>query len=88
MRQEGQSWLTPGVPRQALGFFAAAIAVEPANSANWAGFASAALAVNPGNDWQERYKLQEREVVAAYTAYLRATNPADEASALALLGRT
>ncbi|KAB0266010.1 alpha-2-macroglobulin family protein [Microvirga brassicacearum] len=87
LRREGQSFLSQRLPKQALNSFGAAIAIEPGNSANWAAFAAAALAVDPGNDWQERYKLQERQAVAAYTAYQRATNPADEASALALLGQ-
>ena len=87
LRREGQSWLSQGLPRQAINFFAAAIALEPANSSNWSSFAAAALAINPGNDWQERYKLQERQAIAAYTAYQRASNPSDEASALSLLGK-
>ena len=59
LRREGQSWLPQGLPRQAINFFAAAIALEPANFSNWSSFAAAALAINPGNDWQERYKLAE-----------------------------
>ena len=86
LRREGQFQMSQGLARQAVNYFAAAIAIEPGNSANWAAYAAAALAVDPGNDWQERYKLRERQAVAAYTAYQRATNPADEASALALLG--
>nr|WP_246505323.1 alpha-2-macroglobulin [Microvirga antarctica] len=87
LRREGEALLARGNARQALNLFSAAIAVEPAVAANWAGFARAALAIDPGNNWQERYKLQERQPVAAYTAYQRATNTAEEASALALLGQ-
>ena len=59
---------------------------SPDNSASWYGYARAALAVDPGNNWDERIKLQERQATAAYAAYQRAATPADEATALALLG--
>lgn len=86
LRRDGDIALTRGNARLALNLYAGAIAAEPANPANWTGFARAALAVDPGNDWDERYRLQERQVTAAYAAYQRASNPADEAAALALLG--
>jgi len=93
LRREGEAILARGVAREALKLFTAAIAVEPANPANWMAYARAALAVS--NDWQpsativisERAPLRERQIVAAYAAYQRATNPADEAAALALLGQ-
>ncbi|MGO4573800.1 alpha-2-macroglobulin [Microvirga sp. 2TAF3] len=87
LRREGEALLARGNARQALGAFTGAIAVEPGNGANWSGYARAALAVDPGNNWEERYKLQERQITASYAAYQRATNPADEAAALALLGQ-
>ena len=86
LRREGDIALARGNPRQALNLFAAAVAAEPCNSANWFGYARAALAIDPGNDWDERYKLQDRQATAAYAAYQRAATPADEATALALLG--
>ena len=86
LRREGDMALALGNPRQALDLFVAAVAAEPMNAVNWYGYARAALAVNPGNNWDERYKLQERQAAAAYAAYLRAVTPADEAAALALLG--
>ena len=86
LRREGDIALARGNPRQALNLFAAAVAAESRNSANWYGYARAALAVDPGNNWDERIKLQERQATAAYAAYLRAATPADEAAALALLG--
>jgi len=86
LRREGDTALARGNPRQALNLFAAAIATEPVNAANWFGYARAALAVDPGNNWDERSKLQERQATAAYAAYQRAVTPADEAAALALLG--
>nr|WP_246180086.1 alpha-2-macroglobulin [Microvirga thermotolerans] len=87
LRRSGEAMLGRGLANQALNAFAAAIAAEPGNAANWAGYARAALAVNPGDDWEEREKLQNRRLAAAYAAYQRATNPSDEAAALALLGR-
>jgi len=86
LRRDGDAALARGNSRQALDLFAAAVSAEPVNAANWYGYARAALAVNPGNNWEERYKLQERQTAAAYGAYLRAATPADEAAALALLG--
>lgn len=86
-RRNGESALARGLPNQALNFFAAAVAFEPGNWANWAGYARAALAVDPGNNWELRYKLQERQVTAAYAAYQRAMTAADEAASLALLGQ-
>jgi uncharacterized protein YfaS (alpha-2-macroglobulin family) len=86
LRREGDVALSRGNARLALNLYTGAIAAEPANAANWTGFARAALAVDPGNDWDERYRLQERQITAAYAAYQRASTPADEAAALALLG--
>ncbi|MBZ6078650.1 alpha-2-macroglobulin family protein [Microvirga puerhi] len=87
LRRSGETMLGRGLSSQAMSAFAAAIAIEPTAFANWAGYARAALAVDPGNDWQEREKLQNRRVAAAFAAYQRATKPADEATALALLGQ-
>jgi alpha-2-macroglobulin len=86
LRREGDVALSRGNARQALNLYAAAIAVDPADPVAWSGYARAALAVDPGNDWEERYRLQERQATAAYAAYQRAATPADEAAALALLG--
>lgn len=86
LRREADIALTRGNARLALNLYTGAIAAEPANPANWSGYVRAAVAVDPGNDWDERYRLQERQVTAAYAAYQRASNPADEAAALALLG--
>ena len=86
LRREADAALARANPRQALNLFAAAVAAEPVNSANWFGYARAALAVDPGNNWDERSKLQERQATAAYAAYQRAGTPVDEAAALALLG--
>jgi uncharacterized protein YfaS (alpha-2-macroglobulin family) len=86
LQQEGEASLAQGHARQALDLFAATIAVEPDNAAGWYSYARAALAINPGNNWDERYKLQERQATAAYAAYQRARTPNDEAMSLALLG--
>lgn len=87
LRRNGEAMLGRGLANQALNVFAGAIAVEPGNPANWAGYARAALAVDPGNNWEEREKLQSRRLASAFAAYQRATSPADEAAALALLGQ-
>jgi uncharacterized protein YfaS (alpha-2-macroglobulin family) len=87
LRREGEVFLARGLAQNALTVFTAAIAAEPGNAANWSAYAHAALAVDPGNDWEERTKLRQRRATAAYMAYQKATNPTDEAAALALLGQ-
>lgn len=88
LRSDGEQLLARGNIGQALNLLAAAAAAEPANSANWAAYARAAMAaVTPSTNWEERYKLQERQATAAYIAYQRARTTAEEASALALLGQ-
>ena len=87
LRQEGEALLRNGQARQAASLFTAAVAAEPGNAANWSAYARVALAIDPGSDWQERSRLEDRRRTAAYAAYQRAKNPADEASALALLGQ-
>ena len=87
LRRDGETFLSRGLVQNALASFTAAIAAEPANSANWLAYARVALAIDPGNDWDLRYKLRDRRATAAYQAYQKAANPADEAAALALLGQ-
>jgi len=87
LRRDGEAQLARGNAQQALNIFTAAIAAEPGNAANWMAYVRAALAVPLSNNWEERYKLQERRAAAAYMAYQRAASPADEAAALSLLGQ-
>ena len=71
--------------RGAMSLYAAAVALEPKNAANWVGFVKAVKAITP-KDYTERYQLRERGTAAAYVAYQRATTRPAEAEALALLG--
>jgi len=87
LRRSGETMLGRGLANQAMSSFAAAIALEPGNAANWAGYARAALAVVPGDNWEERENLQNRRLAASFAAYQRAMTPAGEAAALALLGQ-
>ena len=58
--------------------YAAAVALEPSNAANWVGFARAVKAITP-KDYSERYELRSARTAAAYIAYQRATTRPDEA---------
>ena len=75
LRRDGEALLLRGLAQNALASFTAAIAVEPANPANWSAYARAALAIDPGTDYDLRYKLQERRATAAYQAYQKAQSP-------------
>ncbi|MBM6596727.1 alpha-2-macroglobulin family protein [Microvirga pudoricolor] len=87
LRRDAEMFLSRGLAQNAMSSFTAAIAAEPGNPTNWTGYVRANLAYDPGNDWGVRYILQNQRVTAAYVAYQKATNPADEAAALALLGQ-
>jgi uncharacterized protein YfaS (alpha-2-macroglobulin family) len=63
------------------------VSVAPRESANWLRLARTILQIRPAND-QERLGFLERAATAAYIAYQRAANPAEEADALSVLGRT
>ncbi len=68
---------------QILGQIAVA---SPDDSANWSRIARMIFLIFPANSSEKTFLL-ERASTAAYIAYQRATNPGDEAEALALLGR-
>ncbi len=68
---------------QILGQIAVA---SPDDSANWSRLARMIFLIFPANSSEKTFLL-ERASTAAYIAYQRATSPADEAEALALLGR-
>ncbi|WP_112663756.1 alpha-2-macroglobulin family protein [Microvirga flavescens] len=85
LRAEGSANLSAGQARNAMKAYMAAVGATPSDWANWIGFVKAALAIEP-KDWSERYKLREMMTAGAYAAYQRATTPANEAAALALLG--
>src|ERR1700732_4298557 len=82
---EGLAALARGDERRAMTLLGAAIGVDDKNAAAWLGYARAAFKVEP-KDGGEKYTLRERALDAAYAAYQRAGNVADEAKALALLG--
>ena len=63
------------------------VAVAPNESGNWLRLARAILQIRPTDD-RERTLLLERASTAAYIAYQRAGNRAEEADGLAILGRT
>lgn len=86
LRKDAEAYLSQGLAQNAMAAYSAAIAAEAGNDANWLGYARAALAAVPSNNWEERYKLQERRTAAAYMAYQKARGVGGEAAALAVLG--
>ena len=61
-------------------------ATTPDDSANWLRLARTIFQISPANSSEQTFLL-ERASTAAYIAYQRAGNPAEEADALAVLGR-
>jgi alpha-2-macroglobulin len=61
-------------------------ATAPDDSGNWLRLARTIFLIWPANSSEQTFLL-ERASTAAYIAYQRAANPADEADALAVLGR-
>src|SRR4030081_636182 len=61
-------------------------ATPPEDSANWLRLARTIFQIRPSNSSEQTFLL-ERASTAAYIAYQRAGNPAEEADALAALGR-
>jgi len=61
-------------------------ATTPDDSANWLRLARTIFQISPANSSEQTFLL-ERASTAAYIAYQRAGNAADEADALAVLGR-
>jgi uncharacterized protein YfaS (alpha-2-macroglobulin family) len=83
---DGIAALSQGDARRALDLFGAAVANDEKNAAAWLGYGNAAFAVVP-RDSYEKYTLRGRAVAAAYGSYQRASSPAEEGKALALLGK-
>jgi uncharacterized protein YfaS (alpha-2-macroglobulin family) len=71
--------------RKALQLLGQTATLAPADSANWLRLARTILQVRPADN-RERTSLYEQVSTAAYIAYQRAANPAQEADALAVLG--
>ena len=61
-------------------------ATTPEDSANWLRLARTIFQISPANNSEQTFLL-ERASTAAYIAYQRAGNAADEAEALSVLGR-
>ena len=64
-----------------------AVTAAPGDSANWLRLARAVLQIRAGNE-RERTTLLERAATAAYIAYQRTGNPAEEADSLLVIGRS
>ncbi|HEY3791364.1 MAG TPA: alpha-2-macroglobulin family protein, partial [Bradyrhizobium sp.] len=62
------------------------VATAPDDSANWLRLARTIFQISPANNSEQTFLL-ERASTAAYIAYQRAGNAADEAEALSVLGR-
>ncbi len=63
------------------------VVVAPNDSANWLRLAKSVLQIRPSND-QERLALLDRAATAAYIAYQRTTNSAEEADSLLVMARS
>jgi alpha-2-macroglobulin len=63
------------------------VTVAPDDSANWLRLAKTVLQLRPGNN-DERTTLLERAATAAYIAYRRSINSAEEAESLTVIGRS
>ncbi|HEY7245047.1 MAG TPA: alpha-2-macroglobulin [Xanthobacteraceae bacterium] len=63
------------------------VVAAPEDSANWLRLARAVLQIRPTNE-RERTLLLERAATAAYIAYQRSSEPAEEAQSLVVLART
>src|SRR5260221_557274 len=63
------------------------VVAAPNDSANWLRLAKSILQIRPGND-QERSGLLDRAATAAYIAYQRTSNPAEEAESLLVIARS
>ncbi|MFH6781836.1 MULTISPECIES: alpha-2-macroglobulin family protein [Methylobacterium] len=84
-RREGEALRAKDETDGALAAFRRAAAAEPAEWRNWYALAEAAGAAENDDDETSR-KLDAEARAGAYLAYQRASSPADEARALALLG--
>jgi alpha-2-macroglobulin len=73
--------------RSGMQTLAQIVSVAPREAGNWLRLSRAILQIR-ANDDNERRNFLERAATAAYIAYQRAGNAAEEADALVLLGRT
>src|SRR6202795_135131 len=73
--------------RSGLQFLGQIAAVAPEDSGNWLRLARTIFQIRSASSTEQTFLL-ERASTAAYIAYQRAGNPAEEAEALAVLGRS
>lgn len=85
LRRDGLLALQRNNASAAMGAFASAIALEPRNGLLWIDYARAARA-GAAADQRQAWRLNSVAAAAAYIGYQRASNRADEALALAIVG--
>ncbi len=86
LRADADVAIKRGHFRQGLQILEQIAAMDPQDGANWLRLARITFQVRPATNGEETF-LRERAATAAYLAYQRARNPADESDALAVLGR-
>ena len=87
LQAEARQALADDEPRAAARIDRVALRLAPDDPALWQRLAQAALRVQT-DDWSERQQLQQEASAAAINAYLSATEVAERARLLALIGRT
>ncbi|WP_462322921.1 PAN/Apple domain-containing protein, partial [Halochromatium sp.] len=84
---QAQQALSDNNPRAAAARYRIAVRLAPNDPGLWRRLAEATMAVQT-SDWSERQQLQQEATAAAINAYLDATDVAERAGALALIGRS
>lgn len=86
LRTDADAALRRNDVRGALQILGQVVTLSPKDSGNWLRLARAVLQMRPADN-REQTLLLERASTAAYLAYQRATTPAEETDALAVLGK-
>lgn len=86
LRADADAAFKRGNFREGLQILGQIAVIAPDDSGNWLRLAKTIFQVRPTTNSEQTF-LRERASTAAYIAYQRAGNPADEADALAVLGR-
>jgi uncharacterized protein YfaS (alpha-2-macroglobulin family) len=87
LRREADAALQRNDFRSGLVLLGQITVVAPEDGANWLRLARTVLQIRPSND-RERTTLLERSATAAYIAYQRTRNEAEEAESLLIVSRT
>ncbi len=87
LRREAEAAFQKSDFRNGLQLLGQAIAAAPQDAGHWLRLARAVLLIRAGSEG-ERTLLLERAGTAAYIAYRRTADPAEEADALVVIGRT